>query len=127
MRQYTAHRSAGGFTLLEVLVALAVLAIALGALVKAAADQADVVTHLRTRTFAQWVAADRMARLRLRDDWPEVGRSRGVTHMGRRDWYWTMKVSATREPSIRRVDIRVYKTPRTEHSLVRLSGFFGRY
>lgn len=119
--------AARGFTLLEVLIALAVLAIALGALVKVGAQQADALDHLRTRTFAEWVAADQLARLRLREPWPDTGELRGTSAMGQRDWYWVLRVSDTDEPNVRRLEVQVFTEPGAEDSIVTLSGFAGRY
>lgn len=122
-----ARRANAGFTLLEVLIALAILAISLGALVKVGADQADTLTALRSRTFAAWVAADQLARKRLEADWPALGEDHGVSPMGQRDWYWSLSVVATDEPDVRRVHVSVYKQAASDHAVVSLSGFIGRY
>lgn len=115
------------FTLLEVLVALAVLALALGALIQAGAGQARAVDHLRTRTFADWVAADQLARARLADDWPDTGARRGETRMGNREWHWRLTVSGTDEPDIRRLEIAVRLDPNDPTPVTTLAGFIGRH
>lgn len=117
----------GGFTLLEVLVALAVIAIALGALVRVIGQQAGTIEHLRDRTMAQWVAANQLTQVELERDWPDIGVRRGVERMGRTDWHWEMHIRATDEPDLRRVDVQVRRRPEREAAVVSLSGFVGRF
>lgn len=115
------------FTLLEVLVALAVLALALGAMVQAGAGQARAVDHLRTRSFAEWVAADQLARARLAEPWPDTGTRRGTTRMGQREWHWRMSVSGTQEPDMRRLEVEVRVDSKDPTPVTTLAGFVGRY
>lgn len=122
----TIHASRA-FTLLEVLVALAVLALALGALVRAGGEQARSLDHLRTRSFAEWVAADQLARARLAETWPDTGTRRGVTHMGQRQWHWRQSVSPTEDEDIRRIEITVRMEPESEAPVTTLAGFIGRF
>lgn len=107
--------------------ALAVLALALGALVQAGAGQARAVDHLRTRTFAEWVAADQLARVRLAGDWPETGTRRGETRMGEREWHWRLTVAGTGEPEIRRLNVEVRLNPDDPTPVTTLAGFTGRH
>lgn len=116
-----------GFTLLEVLVALAVLALALGALVHAGAEQAASLDHLRSRTLAHWVAANELAEARLASNWPEPGERRGTTRMGRAEWHWVMTVSDTEDPDVRRLEVAVRAAPGDPDPVVTLAGFAGRY
>lgn len=114
-----------GFTLLEVLVALLLLSLALVALVRLAGLDARATAQLHEATLAQWVAANVLAETRLRDGFPAVGRSNGESTMGGRRWRWTLEVSATDEPLIRRMDVDVValESARAEGSAARLTGF----
>lgn len=96
-----------GFTLLEVLVALAVLAIALGAVIKAAGESAANIGYLRDRTLAGWVGLNKANELLLERAWPELGSRRGVTAMAGRDWFWQVQVSNTDDEDLRRLDVAV--------------------
>lgn len=116
-----------GFTLLEVLVALAVLAMALGALVRAGSEQAAALDHLRDRAFAEWVAANRLAELRLENGWPETGTRSGTTRMGGWEWHWRLSVSDTQDAEIRRMEVEVRADPDHPDPMVTLAGFSGRY
>jgi general secretion pathway protein I len=114
-----------GFTLLEVLVALLLLSLALVALVRLAGLDARATAQLHEATLAQWVAANVLAETRLRDGFPAVGRSNGESTMGGRRWRWTLEVSATDEPLIRRMDVDVValESARADGSAAHLTGF----
>lgn len=113
-----------GFTLIEVLIALAVLAISMTALIQAGGARASQVGYLRDRTLATWVAADRITELRLAGEWPGEGTRNGEVEMAERTWLWTSTVSETPEPAIRRVEIAV-RLDEDAEPLARVSGFLG--
>ena len=96
-----------GFTLLEVLVALAVLALTLGAVIKAAGDYTGNQAHLRDRTMATWVARNVLVGQQLENAWPDVGEIKGSTEMAEREWRWLVIVSQTEEQELRRLDVEV--------------------
>lgn len=98
-----------GFTLLEVLVALAILAIAMAALVRGAGQNASNQSYLEERMFAHWVAMNRLAEVRLKKTPVATGSSNGTTFLGGRDWHWTMGVKKTMDGDVLRVDVWVYR------------------
>ncbi len=98
---------ARGFTLLEVLVALLLLALALVAMVRLAGLDARAQAQLRDGTLAQWVAANVVAETRLRTPFPALGRSSGEARMGGQRWRWTLDVEPTQEARVRRLDVAV--------------------
>lgn len=117
-----------GFSLVEVLVALAVVAIALVALLAAAGRMARDANHLRELTLADWVAANVLVETRLREPFPQLGRSEGRARMGPREYRWQRVVQNTPEPALRRIDVHVFALDAGNddapiHSLV---GFAGR-
>lgn len=97
-----------GFTLLEILVAVALLAIVMGALLGSLARYADQAAHLRNRSIATWVAHNRLTEVELDSAWPSPGASDGDTEMAGVKWQWRQTVNATDDPTLRRVDVRVY-------------------
>jgi general secretion pathway protein I len=115
---------ARGFTLLEVLVALAVVAIGLLAAFSQLDQTAGTAARLRDKTFAHWVAQDRLTQLRLLDaEFPPVGTTSDEVPMGGADWKYTQKVSVVQDASLRRVDIEVALAGRPDRVLTRLTGF----
>jgi general secretion pathway protein I len=107
VKVFQRNRSVKGFTLVEVLVALAVVAIALGALIKAGADVSANSVYLRDKTFAHWVALNLVAEQRLRADWPALGSSNGMTEFAGREWRWEQVVENTGDGDIRRLLVGV--------------------
>jgi general secretion pathway protein I len=100
-------REARGFTLVEVLVALAVLAIALAACMRALTQAVDTSAQLRDHTLALWVAQNRLTLHRLRHDWPEPQDTDGVEEAAGRKWYWREHVLNTPETTMRRIELDV--------------------
>lgn len=120
-----------GFTLIEVLVAVAVLAITMGAFIAGGGRYADYARYQRDRTLALWVAQNRMAEYRLAPGWPDTGREEGRVSMGNQRWQWRAEISETPDPALRRINIEVYRIdPATgepqKRALANLTGFVAR-
>ena len=112
-----------GFTLIEVLVALAIVAIALMSALRAAGQGTNNLSELRSRLLAGWVAENLLAEHRARRDWLPLGILRGSGREGGLDFAWREEVIATPNPSFRRVEIRVFASAEESHSLAQLTGF----
>lgn len=97
-----------GFTLLEVLVALVVLAVALVALTRTAARETRAFDGMRARSLATWVASNALTDVRLQPGAPPIGRSDGRTRLAGRQWTWRIDVRATQATGIRRIHVAVY-------------------
>ncbi len=100
-------RSKKGFTLLEILVALAVLSIALMAALKSSGQAIRISTALKERTLAQWVMVNRVAELELDKTWIELGTTRGKELMAGQTWYWVISTEKTPDPDIRKAEVSV--------------------
>lgn len=115
--------SSRGFTLLEVLVALTVIAVALGALVKASSSETASTAYLKEKTIAHFVAMNAMNRLLLEKEWPSVGKSTDSTEMAKHEWYWQREVVKTPSDETRQVIFRVYRDEAMLDQATRLIGY----
>jgi general secretion pathway protein I len=116
------HRSKG-FTLVEVLVALAIVSIALLAALRAAGQGTNAAADLRLRLLAGWVAENRLAEHRARGDWLALGIGRGTQRQAGVDFAWREEVIATPNAAFRRVDVFVSAPAEPARALARLTGF----
>ena len=99
---------ARGFTLIEVLVALAIVAVALSAGMRALAQSADGASSLKARTLALWIAENRLARAQLDPSQPTTPASGNETQAGM-TLAWRQTLGATPNPAFRRIEIVVSK------------------
>ena len=121
------HRaSQPGFTLFEVLVALAIIAIALMAAMRAASQGTSNVSELRAHLLANWVAQNLLVEQRVRGDWPSTGIQRGTQMQGGIEFTWREEIIATPNAAFRRVDIFVFVAPEESRLLAHMTGFLVR-
>lgn len=118
-------RSAG-FTLLEVMVALTVLALALAAVIEGAGRAAGNARYLRDKTLANWVALNRITEVQVLNQWPSVDVHRGTAPMAGREWHWTMTVTATPDKDVRRAELEVRYERDGPEVLITRVGFLPR-
>ena len=116
-------RRARGFTLLEVMVALAIVSIGLIAAFNAVIQMAHSTTTLRERAFADWIAMNQLTELRVAGEFPDVGSFDGDVEFAGRDWRWEANVSETGVEDLRRIDITVAYLERPEDFVTLMTGF----
>jgi len=112
-----------GFTLIEVLVALAIVAIGLAAALRASAVGSDGTGEYRERLLAAWVAENIASERAGAQDWPQPGAQRHEEEMAGARFIVEETVSATPNPRFRRLDIDVLAERAQERRLRRLSIF----
>jgi general secretion pathway protein I len=112
-----------GFTLFEVLVALAIIAIALLAAMRAAGQATNNVSDLRAHVLAGWVAQNVLVDQRIRGAWPSTGVLRGTMSEGGIEFKWREEIIGTPNAAFRRVDIFVYLDAEETHIITRMTGF----
>lgn len=121
-----ARKRAAGFTLVEILVALAILAIAVAAVVTAVSGNVSNAAYLRDRTLAHWVAMNKVAEMQVGGDWPAPGTQHGESLMAAQEWSWQVVVSATDDADVRRLDVNVYADKDHKDTLATMVAYVGR-
>lgn len=116
------RRREHGFTLVEILVAMAVIAFSLAALISASGQSTSNAASLRDRTYAQWVAANTLTELRLDREVNEAGRRNGDEEMANARWRWQAAITTTPDPNLLRIDVEV-SLAGDDGSMVVLTGF----
>jgi general secretion pathway protein I len=112
------------FTLIEVLIALAILAIALAAVTRAARIATDTAQETKLRTLATWVAQNRLAEITAASatQFPGVSETAGSTTMANVEFAWRQKISATPNRAFRKVEVAVLR-PNTPDVLANMNTF----
>lgn len=118
--------SKGGFTLIEVMVALLVVALGMLGAITAVSQAAGNGGYLRDRSVAHWIAMNRLTEVRLQKNAPPVAKTSDEVEMGGRKWKWTMNVTQTQVETMRRIDVEVRPVEAPENTrLASITGFYG--
>ena len=96
-----------GFTLIEVLVALVIVAFGMGAVLAALSSAAESVMRLREQSFAEWVGFNQLATTRLKATLPATGTTSGDVEFAATHWQWQQTVTKMDIPGLMRITIRV--------------------
>jgi type II secretion system protein I len=115
-----------GFTLIEVIVALVVIALGMLGVIQAVSQTAGNSGYLRDKTIAHWVGMNRLTEIRLQKSAPGIDKTSDEVEMAGRRWKWTMNVTQSPVETIRRIDISVRPSEAKEGaSLASVTGFYG--
>lgn len=115
----------GGFTLIEVLVAMTIIAVGVSALVMSAGSSAWRADYLREREFGRWVASNVLAELQVVPAWPSVGTTNKEVSMGNFQWFVRTKTQAVADADLRRVDVEVRREKDADSYIYLVTGFVG--
>jgi general secretion pathway protein I len=119
-------RQQRGFTLLEVLIALAVLAVALAAAIKAVTSHVSNVAYLKERSMAHWVGLNALTELRVSGQWPSSGEIKGDETMTGREFKWVISVTEVEGGDVRRLDVKVTPADDAERPLSSMVAYVGK-
>jgi len=113
-----------GFTLVEVMVALSIVALSLTAIAASMNQMIDAANTMRERTYASWIAQNKIAELRLANVEAEVSTTSGEIDFGNATWEWTADISETGIEGFVRVDVSV-SLAGSEYIIRTVTGFIG--
>lgn len=114
-----------GFTLIEVMLAMSIFAMAALAALQVASEHLRSIGYLEQRTFASMVAANRLAEVHYNDRWPPQNEQSGTVELADRIWHWEQEVVETVTDDLREVTI-IVRSSEDGPEESRLSGFVGR-
>jgi general secretion pathway protein I len=115
-----------GFTLIEVMLAMAIFAIAGVALVSSADTTFKNLSHLETKVFASWVASNQLVSASLEPKWPLKNKKKGKVEMAGREWFWQQKVLKTEDKNMSQLVMEVRLEEKGEHSLAELTTYVAK-
>lgn len=114
-----------GFTLIEVMVALTIVALSLTAIGASTNQMIDAANTMRDRTYASWIAQNRITELRLANEEPEVSTTSGEVDFANATWEWRAVVSESGVEDFYRVDVSV-SLAGSDYQIRTVTGFLGR-
>ena len=120
------YKHSAGFTLIEVMVALTIIAISLGALLNTSGAQANSASYLKQKTLAHWVAVNELTQMRIDKEFPDLGDKKGSTSMANHDWYWIRTTKKTEDEDALEVTFTLYADKDYEKNLTSLIGYATR-
>jgi general secretion pathway protein I len=115
-----------GFTLIEVLAALVIVALGMLGVIEAVTQEARNGTYLREKTLAHWIAMNVVTDQRLQPAPPPVAESSDDVDFAGQRWHWTLRVTQTQVESLRRMDVTVRPADaKDDVILASVTGFYG--
>jgi general secretion pathway protein I len=126
MKSQSSNKHITGFTLIEVMVALTIIAISLGALLNTSGAQANSASYLKQKTLAHWVAVNELTQMRIDKEFPDLGDKKGSTSMANHDWYWIRTTKKTEDEDALEVTFTLYADKDYEKNLTSLIGYATR-
>ena len=113
-----------GFTLIEVMVALTIVAFSLTAVAASMNQMIDAANAMRERTYASWIAQNKIVEMRLANTMPEVSTTSGDVDYANSTWSWRAVVSETGIENFMRVDVSITHLD-SEYTRRTVTGFIG--
>ena len=115
-----------GFTLLEILVALTVLALSMSAVSHSISNSILAFQRIKEATFAQWVALNVVADYHTKPSLPAPGNDDGSEEFGNKEWFWKAKIETTEDPDMMRMRVEVRGNKKDENAAAQVNAFIAR-
>jgi len=108
------------------MVALAIIAIALGATVRVVGNATSNASYLNDKSFAQWIAMNEIAKIKIANDPLNNGKKSGTATLLEREWTWRRTVKKTADKDVQRIEMSVFKNDSDEAALVTVTAFMAK-
>jgi len=115
-----------GFTLIEVMLAMAVFAIAGIALLSASSNNARNIGHLENKMLANWVASNQLVAASLEEKWPPKNNLKGEVELAGKAWFWQQKVIKTTDKDMRAIVMEVRLNADDELAVTSLTTYLSK-
>ncbi|MBE0364293.1 general secretion pathway protein I [Pseudoalteromonas ulvae UL12] len=113
-----------GFTLLEVLVALSICAMAGIAAMQVSGEHINHLSTLEEQAYASWVAENQLVEIMAQgNEWPARNKAKGKEEMAGQTWYWQQEVTKSEVNSFVEVRVFIYRDEALTESVYDLSTF----
>lgn len=96
-----------GFTLIEVMLAMAIFSIAGIALLSASDNNIKNLSYLESKVLANWISSNQLVAVTLDQEWPPKNNKKGSIEMAGREWFWLQKVVKTSDKNMRQVVVEI--------------------
>ena len=123
-RNFKSRKPQAGFTLIEVMVALAIVALSLSAVVASVSQMVQAASAIQERTYASWIAQNKISEIRLSNVTPEVSETDDQVTFASVEWALRTKISETGVENLYRVDVAVSYAS-NEQVIRTVTGFIG--
>jgi len=115
-----------GFTLLEVMVATVIFAVAGLAVMNATSQSLTALSYLKENTFATWVASNQLAELKLKKEWPSTSWVSGKQTFAEHEWYWRWHGVKTEDKNFMMIEVEVRHDEKSETPTTTLSTYVAK-
>lgn len=115
--------ASAGFTLIETLVALAIVALGMTAVFMQVGHFASSALYMQEKTLASWIGSNIVTEYSLQYEWPEISDSEiEIDQFAGRDWLVRVEISQTEVENLRRIDVSVSHADRPDKIIHTVSG-----
>ena len=118
--------SQAAFTLIEIMVALAVIALTMGAIIENTTASTRNAAYLRDKTIASWIAQNEITLVRAKRQWTNKSNKQGSVEMAGREWLWKMSIKKTDDANMRRITVDVFSADDDNQILSSMTGFMAK-
>ncbi|MBA6392250.1 type II secretion system minor pseudopilin GspI [Colwellia sp. BRX10-3] len=115
-----------GFTLIEVMLAMAVFSIAGIAILGTADTNARNLGYLESKIIASWVASNQLVEITLDTSWPPKNNKKGKVELAGQEWFWQQKVVKTTDKDMRAIVMEVRLDEKKSTSLTSLMTYISK-